>query len=88
MNASMEIHFPGGRKVYSDYKGFTVKTDQSKEDGGTIPLRPLRTYFLQHWVLVWGFMRWIFVKDARSILANLRFPLKCGPMIKPVWLKK
>jgi ribosomal protein S12 methylthiotransferase accessory factor len=30
----MEIHFPGGRKVYSDYKGFTVKTDQSKEDGG------------------------------------------------------
>ena len=34
MNASMEIHFPGGRKVYSDYKGFTIKTDQSKEDGG------------------------------------------------------
>ena len=34
MNTSMEIHFPGGRKVYSDYKGFTVKTDQSKEDGG------------------------------------------------------
>ena len=34
MNANMEIHFPGGRKVYSDYKGFTIKTDQSKEDGG------------------------------------------------------
>jgi len=34
MNTSMEIHFPGGRKVYSDYKGFTIKTDQSKADGG------------------------------------------------------
>jgi ribosomal protein S12 methylthiotransferase accessory factor len=34
MSMSMEIHFPGGRKVYSDYKGFTIKTDQSKEDGG------------------------------------------------------
>ena len=30
----MEIHFPGGRKVNSNYKGFTIKTDQSKEDGG------------------------------------------------------
>ena len=34
MNMSMEIHFPGGRKVNSDYKGFTIKTDQSKADGG------------------------------------------------------
>ena len=34
MSMSMEIYFPGGRKVNSDYKGFTIKTDQSKEDGG------------------------------------------------------
>jgi ribosomal protein S12 methylthiotransferase accessory factor len=34
MSMSMEIHFPGGRKVNSNYKGFTIKTDQSKEDGG------------------------------------------------------
>ncbi len=34
MSMSMEIQFPGGRKVYSDYKGFTIKTDQSKEEGG------------------------------------------------------
>ena len=34
MSMSMEIHFPGGRKVYSDYKGFSIKTDQSKADGG------------------------------------------------------
>jgi ribosomal protein S12 methylthiotransferase accessory factor len=34
MSMSMEIHFPGGRKVNSVYKGFTIKTDQSKEDGG------------------------------------------------------
>ena len=34
MSMSMDISFPGGRKVYSDYKGFTIKTDQSKKDGG------------------------------------------------------
>ncbi|MFH1724642.1 MAG: OsmC family protein [Elusimicrobiota bacterium] len=30
----MEITFPGGRRVDALYKGFTVNTDQSKEDGG------------------------------------------------------
>lgn len=34
MNTRMDIQFPGGRKVYSLYKGFMIKTDQSKEDGG------------------------------------------------------
>ena len=34
MTMSMEIHFPGGRKVDSHYKGFTIKTDQSKAEGG------------------------------------------------------
>jgi hypothetical protein len=34
MSMSMEIHFPGGKKVNSDYKGFTIKTDQSIKDGG------------------------------------------------------
>lgn len=30
----MEIIFPGGRKVNAIYKGFTIKTDQSKDGGG------------------------------------------------------
>ena len=30
----MEITFPGGKKVNSTYKGFTVETDQPKEEGG------------------------------------------------------
>jgi ribosomal protein S12 methylthiotransferase accessory factor len=34
MSMSMKIHFPGGKKVNSEYKGFTIKTDQSKKDGG------------------------------------------------------
>ena len=34
MSTQMEIHFPGGKKVNSEYKGFTIKTDQSKKDGG------------------------------------------------------
>jgi ribosomal protein S12 methylthiotransferase accessory factor len=30
----MEISFPGGKKVNSTYRGFTVETDQAKEEGG------------------------------------------------------
>jgi putative redox protein len=30
----MEIYFPGGRRVYADYKGFTVETDQPVAAGG------------------------------------------------------
>ena len=30
----MEISFAGGMKVYADYKGFTIQTDQNAKDGG------------------------------------------------------
>jgi len=30
----MEILFPGGKKVDAIYKGFTIRTDQSRESGG------------------------------------------------------
>jgi uncharacterized OsmC-like protein len=30
----MNVRFAGGKKVNATYKGFTVKTDQPKEDGG------------------------------------------------------
>ena len=30
----MKIYFPGGKKVYADYKGFTHKTDQAVYAGG------------------------------------------------------
>lgn len=30
----MEIQFPGGKKVDALYKGFTIKTDQPKKEGG------------------------------------------------------
>ena len=30
----MMIDFPGGKRVNSTYKGFTVKTDQPKSEGG------------------------------------------------------
>ena len=30
----MQIHFPGGKRVTSTYKGFSVETDQPKSDGG------------------------------------------------------
>ncbi len=34
MNRQMIIRFPGGKRVDTEYKGFTIKTDQSREDGG------------------------------------------------------
>ena len=34
MGEEMEIRLVGGQKVYSDYKGFTIHTDQSAKDGG------------------------------------------------------
>ena len=34
MVQEMEIRFPGGKKVFSDYNGFTIQTDQSAKDGG------------------------------------------------------
>ncbi len=30
----MEVSFPGGKKVNSTYKGFTVETDLAKDEGG------------------------------------------------------
>ncbi len=30
----MKIYFPGGKKVYADFKGFTHKTDQPPYSGG------------------------------------------------------
>ena len=30
----MKIYFPGGKKVDAVYKGFTIKTDQPKYEGG------------------------------------------------------
>jgi len=34
MEQKMEISFEGGQKIYADYKGFTIQTDQSTKDGG------------------------------------------------------
>ena len=34
MDQEMEISFAGGKKVYADYKGFTIQTDQNAKDGG------------------------------------------------------
>lgn len=30
----MEVFFPGGKRVNSAYKGFTIETDQPKDEGG------------------------------------------------------
>ncbi|HNT29931.1 MAG TPA: OsmC family protein [bacterium] len=30
----MHIYFPGGKKVFAEYKGFTIETDQPVESGG------------------------------------------------------
>ena len=32
----MEIYFPGGKRVYADYGGFTIRRDQLARSGGTV----------------------------------------------------
>jgi len=34
MEEFMEVYFPGGKKVNANYKGFTIETDQAREEGG------------------------------------------------------
>ncbi len=34
MDNSMDVIFPGGKRVNASYKGFVIETDQSKEHGG------------------------------------------------------
>jgi ribosomal protein S12 methylthiotransferase accessory factor len=34
MDQKMEIRLAGGQKIFADYKGFTIHTDQSVKDGG------------------------------------------------------
>jgi putative redox protein len=34
MMAEMQIYFPGGKRVYADYAGFTIETDQPARGGG------------------------------------------------------
>jgi putative redox protein len=30
----MSVYFPGGKRVYADYRGFTIETDQPERAGG------------------------------------------------------
>ncbi len=32
--AEMQVYFPGGKRVYADYNGFTIQTDQPVRGGG------------------------------------------------------
>jgi putative redox protein len=32
--ADMQVYFPGGKRVYADYNGFTIETDQPARGGG------------------------------------------------------
>ncbi|MGD1048625.1 MAG: OsmC family protein [Candidatus Krumholzibacteriaceae bacterium] len=34
MNMELTVTFPGGKKVNAEFKGFTIKTDQSPANGG------------------------------------------------------
>jgi ribosomal protein S12 methylthiotransferase accessory factor len=34
MSQQMTIRFPGDKKVYADYNGFEIRTDQNRDNGG------------------------------------------------------
>ncbi|MBU2649651.1 MAG: OsmC family protein [Bacteroidetes bacterium] len=42
----MKIFFPGNKKVFADFNGFTIKTDQSRQGGGDAEYPEPFTLFL------------------------------------------
>jgi len=61
----MRIYFPGGKKVYADYKGFTIKTDQPVNEGRGVREAPRRRLicFYPPSGPVPGYTYWVFVNN-------------------------
>ena len=75
----MEINFPGGKKVDANYKGFTIKTDQPKQEGGNGSAPEPFSFFLSSigtctglYVLSFCQERHISTNDIKMILRTVK----------------
>ena len=75
----MEINFPGGKKVDANYKGFTIKTDQPKREGGDGSAPEPFSFFLSSigtctglYVLIFCQQRNISTNDIKMILRTVK----------------
>ena len=85
---AMEISFPGGKRVDAQFKGFTIKTDQSKRDGGD-ETAPTPTFlFLSSLGTCAGIYALNFCEKREIDTAKLRLVLNFEPDQKTHMVKK
>ena len=85
---AMEISFPGGKRVDAQFKGFTIKTDQSKRDGGD-ETAPTPTFlFLASLGTCAGIYALNFCEKREIDTAKLRLVLNFEPDQKTHMVKK
>jgi len=77
----MQVYFPGGKRVYADYGGFTIETDQPAHGGGDGSAPAPFDLFLASigtcaGIYALGFMqqRGIDAEDAKLTMSMLRDP--------------
>jgi putative redox protein len=71
-----EISFAGGKKVYAQFKGFTVKTDQPEEDGGENSAPSPFDYFLSSLGTCAGFYVLSFCEARKLSTDHIKLSLK------------
>jgi putative redox protein len=85
---AMEISFPGGKKVDAQFKGFTIKTDQSQKDGGD-DTAPTPTFlFLASLGTCAGIYALNFCEKREIDTAKLKLVLDFESDQKTTWLKR
>ncbi len=72
----MEIVFPGGKRVDAIYKGFTIKTDQSKNNGGDGSAPTPFSYFLTSIGTCAGFYALAFCQERGISTEGLKLILR------------
>ena len=84
----MEITFPGGKKVNSTYKGFTVETDQPKDEGGDGTAPEPYDLFLSSIGTCAG-VYVVYFCDERGIdMSDLKMTVRFDRNEKKIWWKR
>jgi len=84
----MEITFPGGKKVNSTYKGFTVETDQPKNEGGDGSAAEPYDLFLSSIGTCAGVYVVYFCNDRRIDTSGLKMTVRFDRNEKKSWWKR
>ena len=76
MGQEMEIRFAGGKKVYAEYNGFTIQTDQSAKEGGDNSAPTPSDLFFASLGTCSGLYALRFCEERKIDIANLKISLE------------